>query len=496
MTHETIGARLSLPRRRLRGARLLVPLLLLGGVLAGCESASRVTHDANAGSTARGIILFMGDGMGISTVTAARIYAGQSLGLPGEAHALSFENFPHVALVKTYNTDMQVPDSAGTMTAIATGKKTRAGMLSVGPQTPRGDCASALRNELPTLLERLEAQGWQTGLISTARITHATPAALYSHSPDRDWEADSDLPDAARVAGCRDIARQLVEFGDHNGGDGVDVVLGGGRAMFYPQGAADAEAPEKSGDRTDGRDLVAEWLAGGGERSYAWNTRQLDALGARDAGAGQVLGLFERSHMQFEADRDKGPDGEPDLAALTEFAIRRLRQRAGDGRFFLMVEAGRIDHAHHFNNAYRALEDTLALDAAVQRAQSLTGDDTLIMVTADHSHTFTISGYPRRGNPMLGLVRGPNGELQLDATGQPYTTLGYANGPSARNEPRPLTQALVTAPDYQQASTVALYAETHAGEDVAAYAIGPAAVRVRGVLEQNALFDVLAEAAR
>lgn len=493
---------------RMRVALQLSVGVILSAGLMGCNaalpsdtssaqaSADRTTLGAATGS-AKAIILFVGDGMGVSTVTAGRIYAGQKLGLAGEEHSLSFEEFPNVALIKTYNTDRQVPDSAGTMSAIVTGKKTRAGVLSIGPQADRGDCDAAQAHRETTFLEMAEARGWKTGVVSTATLTHATPAATYAHSPDRDWEADSDMPEAARASGCQDIAAQLVQFAqrakaDGVDSDGVDVAMGGGRAMFFPASTTDSEYADKTGARGDGRDLVAEWLAGGEGRQYVSNTQQLAAVNDPSV---QVLGLFEPSHMQFDADRNTAATGEPSLAELTEFAIKQLQAQATDGAYFLMVEAGRIDHAHHFNNAYRALEDTVALDAAVRRAQELTGDDTLIIVTADHSHTFTIAGYPVRGNPMLGLALDEGDKPLLDTNGHPYTTLGYANGPARVKSDQPLTAADVADPNYQQAGLVPLRAETHGGEDVAAYATGPGASAVRGVMEQNKLFDVMVSAA-
>ena len=150
------------------------------------------------------------------------------------------------------------------------------------------------------------------------------------------------------------------------------------------------------------------------------------------------------------------------------------------------------------------MEDTLALDDAVKTASNMLSDNALVIVTADHSHTFTISGYPKRGNPMLGLVRGPDNELGKDLNGRPYTTLGYANGSSAAREAAArkdnggelvtLTDEIVQDPNYQQTATVELRSETHAGEDVAAYATGPGSRRVRGVMEQNLLFNVMADA--
>ncbi|MFD2837678.1 alkaline phosphatase [Azotobacter vinelandii] len=182
-----------------------------------------------------------------------------------------------------------------------------------------------------------------------------------------------------------------------------------------------------------------------------------------------------------------------------------------------MVEAGRIDHAHHAGNAYRALTDTVALSEAVEVAKRLTNDqDTLIVVTADHSHTFTIAGYPSRGNPILGKTA-IDGVPTTDALGLTYTTLSYANGPGwtgglQRKEFNPENETAVeapyqgtalrpdlasvdtSAPGYMQEATVPMGSETHGGEDVAIYANGPSAYLFRGPQEQNVIYHVMADA--
>lgn len=480
---------------KLFGSRGLLAALLL---VAGCQTASEsITSAGNPrqpqGQGPGSVVLFVGDGMGISTITAARIYAGQKLGLPGEEHSLSFESFPELALIKTYNTDLQVPDSAGTMSALVTGYKTRAGVLSIPPSVVRGNCEQALAAPLPTLLEEAEALGLRTGLVSTARLTHATPAANFAHSADRNWEDDSMVPAPAQDAGCLDIARQFAEFA---GGDGVDIALAGGRGNFLPKGAADPESGEALGRRLDGRDLTADWLAAGAGRRYVWNRAALEAAAA-DPATTQILGLFESSHMQYEADRDAAL--EPSLAEMSVLALKRLK--AGNDRgFYLVIEGGRIDHAHHEGNAYRALEDTVAFDAAVAAVLAEVDlANTLVLVTADHSHTLTMSGYPSRGNPILGKVRLPNGELLLGADGKPYTTLGYANGPGAvtgssagAGADRPdLTAVDTEDPDFKQQALVPGVIETHGGEDVAAFAIGRNAEAVRGVMDQHELHVVM-----
>jgi len=465
------------PSRRLTARHLLVLLILSGCTLTGVKA-----EDTGA-TEARNVILFLGDGMGPSTVTAARILAGQMKGGMGEEHVLPFERFGNVALVKTYNVDSQVADSAGTMSAIMTGEKTRIGVFGISANVVQSDCPAALASELPSLLEEAEERGLATGIVSTARITHATPGATYAHVPNRNWEADSAMPAPALEAGCRDIARQLVEF---NHGDGMEVILGGGRAAFLPRTTADPEYPQASGMRGDGNNLVDVWLGGARERQFVWNNAQFEQLPP----TGQVLGLFEPSHMQYEADRDRSADGEPSIAEMTKFAIARL-SRSANG-FFLMVEGGRIDHGHHAGNAYRALTDAVAMADAVQVAMDMTDKaDTLILVTADHSHTLTIGGYPRRGNPIFGKAESVLGEIGKDARGRPYTTLAYANGPGYQADVPDLTEVDTEHPDYLQIAGLPMGAETHGGEDVAAYARGPNADTLRGVLEQNRLYFVM-----
>ena len=130
-------------------------------------------------------------------------------------------------------------------------------------------------------------------------------------------------------------------------------------------------------------------------------------------------------------------------------------------------------------------------DSVQTAVDMLDMDETLIIVTADHSHTLTISGYPRRGNPITGKVTEESAMMFSNPSGLPYTTLSYANGPGYTESFPDLTEVDTTAPDYQQVATVPLPIETHAGEDVAAFAIGVNAEAVRGVMEQNKLFFVM-----
>ncbi|MEO1251960.1 MAG: alkaline phosphatase [Pseudomonadota bacterium] len=453
----------------------------------------------NAGETkrARNVILFVGDGMDINTVTAARILAGQAAGGPGENHNLSFDAFHNVAFSKTYTVDFQVSDSAGTASAMNTGVKTRSGVINVKAAASRGDCASGLANEVVSLAERAEDAGLATGVVTTTELTHATPAAVFAHSADRGWGADSDMPEQAVAAGCIDIARQLIEF-DH--GDGIDIALGGGRAHFLPADAADPEYPERMGARADGRDLASEWADKSPAHRYVWNRADFEAADPNE----KLLGLFEPGHMQFEVDRPDDGAGEPSLAAMTARAITKLE--SAENGYYLMVEAGRIDHAHHGGNAYRALKDTIALSDAVATARSMTDEaDTLIIVTADHGHVMAIQGYPARGNDILGLVtvEGEGGPDALNAVdGKPYSTLAYMNGPGTVFRPeidlsdgRPAPTAEdVADKNYRQQALIPTSSETHGGQDVPVYASGPNAHLVSGVMEQNVIYHVMADA--
>jgi alkaline phosphatase len=463
--------------------------------------------DPNLGR-ARNVILFVGDGMGVSTVTAARILQGQMAGRDGERNQLSFEQLPYVALSKTYSANQQTSDSAPTMTAMVAGVKTNDGVLGVSQQVARGELSGAVIQQyrVESLLQTAERHGYATGIVSTARITHATPAATYAHTSNRNWENNTQVPTGATV---KDIAAQLIDnFGPGAIGDGVEVVLGGGRREFLPTTVTNAEGT--TGRRTDGRNLAAEFV-GKFNGVYVQTKAEFDAF---DPNSGQrLLGLFEDSHMEYEHDRPTDAGGEPSLAQMTAKAIEVLkRNRRG---FFLMVEAGRIDHAHHVGNAYRALTDTIAMSDAVKVAMDMTnGDDTLIVATADHSHTFTIAGYPKRGNPMLGKVVNPGRDapdyaLALD--GNPYTTVSYANGLGYReNSPveaaytdglgaqvgRPVNLSAVdtTNPNFHQQALVPLSSETHAGEDVAIFAGGPRAHLFHGVREQNYIYHVMRDA--
>lgn len=440
--------------------------------------------------TAKNIILIVGDGNDVAATYATRLYMGQKAGGFGDEFVLPQETFPNVALVKTYLPNAQTPDSAPTATALNSGVKTDDGIIGLDEDANFEDCATVTGNELTSLAEIATAAGKSVGNITTTRITHATPAAVYARTVARDWEEK--VPEGCTTQ--KDIASQLIDAMDKGI---IDVAMGGGRRAFLPSNMQGEEGDD--GRREDGRNLIAEGMALGW--AYAWNKESAAALPTD--GSKPILGLFESSHMQYEADRTD----EPSLAEMTEIAIKSLS--TNQNGFFLQIEAGRIDHALHAGNLARVLADGEALAAAVKMADDMTDDaDTLIIVTADHAHGLAFNGYCGRGSPILGLCMeiDPLGGAakatpNLGADGKPYTVAGFINGPGAIvteqadgtwTGTRPeVTAEEAAGLDYLQQATVPLESETHAGVDIQAYAKGPWAHLVGGVVEQNYLFNVM-----
>ncbi|MEO2169185.1 MAG: alkaline phosphatase [bacterium] len=425
---------------------------------------------------ARNLILFIADGNGVNSVTATRIFAGQRTGGSGEEFDLAYDAMPWAALVKTYNTNAQVPDSAGTATALLSGVKTRSGVIGVDAGLKRGDCAAVAAHRVPSLFDLARERRWARGIVTTARLTHATPAAAYAASADRNFESDATLPEDC--LGQKDIAVQLTAAR-------LDFAMGGGQSVFLPVEARTSDG--QPGTRHDSRDLLAEFRDTGGV--VVVDPAGFAALPGE--GTAPVLALFGANHMQFEADRTD----QPSLREMTLAAIRHLQ--ASGKRWILLVEGGRIDHAHHMTNPHRALLDGVAFSEAITAAREATDDETLIVVTADHSHTLNIQGYPRRGSPITGLCESLDSHGAetpcLDLKGDPYTTLSYANG--NRNPPatgrRPPTAAEASAPNHVRETLIPQPMETHGGGDVAAYAVGPRSYLVSGTMEQNTLFHIM-----
>jgi len=441
---------------------------------------------------AKNVIILIADGNGVGTNYATRIYLGQQAGGYGDDFVMHHETFPALALVKTYNTNSQTPDSAGTGTSMMTGVKTKIGVLGVDENARRGECDTVPGSAVATASEIFTGLGKEVGVVSSARITHATPGAAYANSADRNWEA-------AVPEGCEqyqdDIASQLISAMEEGR---VDVAMGGGRRAFFGGDATDEEGD--SGRREDGRNLIEEAREMGA--AYAWNSQTAAALPTDGT---PILGLFEDSHMDYEADRSD----EPSLADMTRIAIAALSNKAGDNGFFLQVESGRVDHAQHATNLHRAVTDGAAFVEAIRVADEMTNDeDTLIIVTADHEHSFALNGYCGRGSNILGLCMeiDPAGEKHLPEPvladdGKPYTVAGYLNGPGSVLIRQPdgqyyggrpvVTEEQATDLEYLQQALIPKNSESHSAEDVAVYAKGPWAHLFEGTVEQNDIFHVM-----
>lgn len=204
-----------------------------------------------------------------------------------------------------------------------------------------------------------------------------------------------------------------------------------------------------------------------------------------------VLGLFAPSHVPWDITRD--PKVTPSLAEMTTKAIEILQEqsRAKDKGFFLFVEGGRIDHGHHEGRAKKALTECVAFEKAVEEALKMTSEeDTLVLVTADHSHTFALAGYPDRTANIYDTLE------SVADDGANYTSLLYANGPGHRDRGN-LTFSNEEANqfEYRQDAGVPLKDETHGGEDVALFAKGPHSYLFAGVLEQSTIPHIIAYAA-
>lgn len=427
-------------------------------------------------------------------MTAARIYA------VGEDGNLTMDTFPETAFVKTYSNDAQVTDSAPSMSAYMTGVKMNNEVISMTAETQAFDssgtsylkgadstCPAANGKPVTTLLELAKAAGMGTGVVTSTRVTHATPAATYAHICHRDAE--------------NTIAAQMVPAGagfNEKLGSGIDVVFGGGRQFFQPTTAG--------GKRTDNRDLIAELKAQA--YSYASNKSEFDAINPESSS--KVLGLFNASHMTYDLLR--AGTNEPSLAEMTVKAIQVLQHNPKG--MFLMVEGGRIDHALHETTAIKALQDTLAFDNAIKagiaeiKKADPTLANTLIVVTADHDHTLVLNGYAQRtgktspGNPgVLGLLKNySDGSLAKDSDGMPYTIIGFGNGENRpagdRKNFSALTDSQVFADSYHQEAVIPVAAgsETHGGTDVFLGAMGKNSDAFAGVIDNTKVFTLIRSA--
>ncbi|WP_434531551.1 alkaline phosphatase (plasmid) [Haloarcula sp. NS06] len=334
-------------RERINTSRRTL-LKSVGAAVGAATIGGTTVTAATQQSDQNNIIMYVGDGQGTSHISIGRYlkaYQEDPDAFPQNTRSAeyNFDRHDNVGLttVHPHDPDEVITDSAAAATTFSAGVKSYNG--GVGGVEDNGEF-----REVTTILEAVREQGYATGLVTTARMTHATPAAFASHVPDRDQEDE--------------IARQYVD--DQN----VDVLFGGGRRHFLP------------GSRDDGRDITQEFQDQG--YNYVTTESELDSVNEEP-----TLGLFAPdSHMSYALDRMGDESEEPGLPKMTEKAIDILEAESGDNGFFLMVEAARIDHASHANDFAVAHEQTEADDAVgviLDRAAE-TANDTLVISTADH----------------------------------------------------------------------------------------------------------------
>ncbi|XP_075747606.1 alkaline phosphatase, tissue-nonspecific isozyme-like isoform X2 [Rhipicephalus microplus] len=349
---------------------------------------------------ANNVILFIGDGMGISTISAARVFKGQLTGTAGENSALSFEKFPHTSLSKVYCADRLVPDSACSGTAIQCGVKSNYFTLGVSAHVRLGNCSesSDTRHHLKCLYELAQEADKTTGFVTTAGVTDATVAAGYAHSAHREWE--SSVGGNHGSQNCLDIAHQLVH---RPPGLHLRFIAGGGREHFLvPEEAQQTDQP---GKRPDSRNLIEEWSnLKQSERmnSHVCNTKE-DVEKLDTATADAVLALLASGDLPYE-NLDGIREGTSLLTKLTEKAIRILSKNP-DG-FLLLVEG--MDEKPHqrtllnyavgpgFKKDYSNLtseetshEDFVFPSVYPEKAGTHSGEDVAVFAYGPYAHLFS-----------------------------------------------------------------------------------------------------------
>lgn len=296
-------------------------------------------------------------------------------------------------------------DSACSATAYLSGVKANMFTQGVNGKVKKDDCEASndRKNHVNSLLRWAQLAGKSTGLVTNTRITHATPASAYAHSSSRLYESDYDVHKLnANTTVCVDIARQLIES---ETGQNLNVIFGGGSVKFLPNTTTDSFG--KRGERWDGRNLINEWISAKTNAKSAWayvNNRQ-NLMDLNNSRAKYVLGLFASQHMSYHSDANHA--FEPTLTEMTEAAMNILSTNSNG--YVLFVEGGLIDYANHATLAQKAVIETVQFNEAVKLADEKTSErDTMIVVTSDHSHTMSISGYPERGTNILGTMTTSN----------------------------------------------------------------------------------------
>lgn len=473
-------------------------------VSAGSETrnVTWTVYGTPAQAKAKNVIFLIADGLSVAHRTAARI---MSKGMTeGKANGrLNMDDVPPVAFIGTSATDAVATDSANTMSAYMTGHKTAVNAIGVyADRTP----ASLDDPKVETLAEALRRQTKKSiGIISTAEVQDATPAAVVAHTRKRGDKAD--------------INGMLFDVKP-------DVLLGGGSAYFLPQATAGSK-------RKDDKDYIALFK----EAGYTLATSKAELATAAGTNTGKILGLFHTGNMDTTLDREflkKGTTGkfpdQPGLVEMTKVALDSLSKNP-DG-FFLMVEAANVDKMSHPLDWDRAVVDTIEFDKAIGVAREFAAKnpDTLIIVTGDHTHGVSIIGtvdddkpgtdmrekvgtYAEAGFPNYEDKDGDGYPDKVDVSRRLF--LNANNGPDHYETFRPKLDGpfapaiqnekkeYIANEQYKDVPGAVLVtgiipkssdSGVHAVDDVVLQAEGPGAEGFRGYMEQSDVYKGLAEA--
>lgn len=388
------------------------------------------------------IVLFIGEGLTPDRVAATRLYAGGANG------HLALESLPAVALLSNYSQDFAVPDEAAAATTLATGVKVNNRSLGVGPNEKR----------LASIIDLARAKGRAIGLVTNGRLTNPTAAAFY-----------------ATGQGEADLARQLAD--DQK----IDIVLGGGGSSFLPEA--------KSGERTDGRDLVLEMRRNG----YEIVRTKAELENIPRWRRPRLLGIFSDREMAFGNEIAAGSE-QPPLADMTRRAIELLQWNAGG--YLLIVDAGLMRTAARSNHGERTLAETIELDQAIATANRYVGANSTLLVTGNLGiGGLSLNGTPFRRDSGVAL-------LGVNSSGEPALT--WATGPNGnrtRNplpatnpegEPEPPGEGPATPTNAQEPAAAYAPEARNTVNDVLAAGRGPGTEALHGFLDNTVIFKIIA----
>jgi len=451
----------------------LMPLLLVVGLLlvpmfSGCATMGAM--DASSGK-AKNVILLVGDGMGPSHFGATWLYSNRVLGK--DLRMVEAMKAGHTAYLVNDTADAIVTESAAAAGQIATGQRMTARAISM---------AADGKTPVKTVMETLKSRGLATGLVTTSGITDATPAAFAAHVAHRSDEMS--------------VAEQELKFG-------VDVLMGGRKQFFLPEVSA--------GKRKDGRNLLDEARATG----YIVVG---DAEELKEAQGAKILGLFNMGNMAYEIDR--ATTMEPSLAEMTAKTLAVLSRNPKG--FFAMIEGGRIDHAAHRNDAPGTIRDTLAFDEAVGVALEFArkNPDTLLIVTADHETAgMALIGHSKDSKEYVGIdlaaIRKAKasfeviaGELGKNPTPQKIQQVvaEYLGIQITEDEAKMVANDTIRKLDPANYSYPYLHSlafvlrpylrvgwgsQTHTASPLYAFGVGPGSERIKGLLHNTQIFEIM-----